>query len=314
MRTHSSILSAVTLYQQALQEDPNCADAYAGLAICRFVCAEYMYEPQNEALTLAERDAFRALELQPHHAAAYAVLAGCAASLRYSWREAEQLCINAIRIQPDFVWAHIFLVEHYICEGKLSHAWQALAHAQSLGAADEPYPRIPLVRGSLQYFSGAYEAAIAELTALVADHPAYALARFALAKALTANKDYELAQAQVDQILSSGYDPLRPGQPNVRERAMSLAVLIRAGQGDRAGAETARRAFEDYVRDRATSRVCMAIAAMGCADLDAAMKHLELAIEKRDALSAYAAADPLLAPLRSHSRWPAVQAQMRLIS
>jgi|GEM_PF-4851876 len=314
MRTYSSILSAVSLYQRALEEDPRSAEAYAGLAICRFICAEYMYEPQSEALVLAERDALRAIELDPRHAVAYVVLGAYAASLRYAWREAEQLCLTAIRLSPDLVWGHIHLIEQYICEGKLSHAWQALAHAQSLGAADEPFPRIPLLRGSLQYFSGAFEGAIADLTALVDQHPTYALARFALAKAFAANAQYDRAQAQLDEILRAGYDPLRPGQPNVRERAMALSILMLAAQGERADAKRAKREFEQFACGRPTSQMCMALAAIGADEIDAAMEHMLAAVEKRDPLTGFVVVDPLFAPLRAHEQWPTVLTRLRIVS
>jgi DNA-binding winged helix-turn-helix (wHTH) protein/tetratricopeptide (TPR) repeat protein len=314
MRTYSSILSAISLYQCALQEDPRCADAYAGLAVCRFLLAEYTYEPQRESLLLAERDAFRALELDSRHAFAYVILAVCAVALRYAWREAEQLCLSAIRLQPELLWAHVVLIEHYIFEGRLSHARQALAHAQSLGAIDDPFPRIPLLRGLLHYFSGAYGAAIAELTALVGDHPTYALARFTLAKALIANGDYAQAQAHVDEVLRGGYDPLRPGQPNVRERTMTLAVVIRAASGDRAGARRAALALASDANDRRASSVCKAIAAMGAGDLDTAMDFLKAGIAEHDALIGYVVADPLLAPLRSHPQWRRALEQLRLAS
>jgi len=314
MRTHASISSAASLYQQALQEYPRCADAYAGLATCHFLLAEYMFEPQRESLVIAEREAFRALEIDPHHALAHVVLGVCAAQLRYAWREAEHLLLSAIRHRPDLLWAHVHLVEQYIFEGKLSNAWQALAHAQSLAAADDPFPRLPLLRGSLHYFSASYGAAIAELGVLVSDYPSYALARYLLAKAFLGKGDYEQAQFHVDEILRGGYDPLRPGQPHVRERAMTLAVLVLKASGDYAGARRAARELGAFAASRSISNVCLAVASFGAGDINAAMRFIELAVKNREALVANVVPDPLLVPLHSHRMWPRLLAELRLTS
>jgi tetratricopeptide (TPR) repeat protein len=273
-----------------------------------------MYEPQDQSLALAERDAFRALELDPKNAAAYVILSVCAASLRYAWREAEQLCLSAIRLRPNFLWAHVLLIEHYLFEGKLTQAWQALAHAQSLGAVDDPFPRLPLLRGLLRYFSGAYGAAVSDLTSVVNEHPTYALARFSLAKALLASGEHRLAQAQIDEILRAGYDPLRPGQPSVRERTMALDIIARAAAGDATGAMRARHALEQSANERSISHTCLAVAAMATGDLDGAMQHVYRGIETYDPLTGYAVLDPLLAPLRAHRDWPRVLERMNLVS
>lgn len=314
MRTRASISSAVSLYRQAVQEDPACADAYAGLATCHYILAEYMFEPQRDSLALAEQEAFRALEIDPHHALAHVILGVCAAQLRYAWREAEQMLLSAIRQSPDLLWAHVHLIEQYLCEGKISNAWQALAHAQSLTSADDPFPRLPLLRGSLHYFSGSYASAIAELNALVSDYPAYAMGRFVLAKAFLSNGDYQQAQFHVDEILRAGYDPLSPGQPHVRERAMTLGILIRRATGDAEGARETALEFAKYTTSRSTSNICMAMAALGAGDLDGAMRFIELAVKNRDALAANIAFDPLLTPLHTQPRWHRMLADLRLSS
>jgi DNA-binding winged helix-turn-helix (wHTH) protein len=314
MRTQPSIASAMTLYRQALDEDPQCADAYAGLAVCRYLLAQYMVEPQAEALSAAERDAFRALEIDPRHAQALDVLGVCAAALRYAWRESEQLLLASIRERPDYLWPHVHVVENCIARGEIAQAWQALAHAQSLSASDDPFPRLPLLQGTLHYFSYAYGAAMAELTALVAEHPTYGMARHALAKALLLAGEAERAQQHVDEILRAKYDPMRPGQPNVRERTMSLAVWTRSALGDVEGARAALRQLEEYAAGRATSRICLAFAALALDEKARALGLLRDGIENHDPLAGVVAVDPLFAPLHAHREWNDILRALNLIS
>lgn len=314
MRTQPSIASAMTLYRQALQEDPQCADAFAGLAVCRFLLAEYMFEPRFDALAAAEQDAFRALEIEPRHAQALDVLGVCAAALRYAWREAEQLLLAAMRERPEFLWPHVHLVEHCIARGEIAKAWQPLAHAQSLSALDDPFPRLPLLQGLLHYFSGGYGAAIAELSVLVADHPTYGMARHALAKALLAAGEADGAQQHVDEILRAQYDPMRPGQPNVRERTMSLDVWTRKAGGDEERARAALARLETYAQGHATSRVCLAFGVLALGDKPRALRLLREGVERRDPLVEIIAADPLFEPLHPLPEWRDILRRLNAIS
>lgn len=314
MQTEPSINSAMALCRQALEEDPLCADAFAGLAVCRFLLASCMYEPQFEALTLAEQDAFRALELDPHHPEALDILGVCAAELRYAWRESETLLMSAIRQRPDVLWPHVHLVTYYIGQGRLTQAWQALAHAQSLSAADDPFPRLPLLRGSLHYYSGAYGAAVEDLTALVNDHPTYALARHVLAKALLAAGEHERAQWHVDEALRAEYDPLRPGQPSVRERILTLDVWTRGAAGDERGAREAAKRFERFAENRPTSRICSAFAALALGERERAVKLVHEGIARRDPLATNVIPDPMFSALRSMPDWQGILAALNAAS
>ena len=303
MRTQPSLESAVELYERALEQDAACAQAYAGRALCRFLLGEYMFEPQQHMLRLAVEDARRALELDPKNVGAIGILANAAIHLRYAWAQAERLLLDALRIAPEDLWTHVTLIEQYAMRGELATARQALAHAESLAANDEPFPRLPLLRGTLHYFSGAQTAAIVELELLVAHYPRYGLARLSLAKALLANGEYEAAHAQAQEILRMGFDPLRPGQPDVRERAMAVEVLIRGAAGDLQGARAALAAFEDETSNRPMSGATRAACALGCGDPALALRHLRSAIENHEPLAAYAAVEPAFMPLRSLPGW-----------
>lgn len=306
MRTRSSIESAISLYELAIGQDASCAQAYAGIAVCRFLLGEYMFEPQQSMLRQAEEEALHALSIDPENAAATVVRAIAAMQLRYAWNEAEELLRRALRTHPEDIWAHVVFVEQYAMRGDLLNARQALVQAEALATADEPFPRLPLLRGLLHYFSGAHTAAISELELLVAHYPRYAMARFALAKALLANGEYEPAHAQVREILRMGFDPLRPGQPNVRERAMALEVLVLAGMGNANGALRARAAFEADMGDRPISGFSHAACELACGDPEKALRHLQSAVANHDPLVVYTAVDPIFAPLRGHREWPAV--------
>ena len=312
MRTQTSLESAIALYERAIEQDEQCAEAHSGLAVCRLLLGEYMFEPGQAMLRSAEADARRALELDERDAYAMVVLAIAARQLRYAWDEAEQHLLAALHADPQHVWAHFALIDQYAMRGNLAAARRALAQAESLHVRDEAFPRLPLLRGLLHYVSGAQSAAIAELELLVAHYPRYALARFILGKALLVNGEPDAAQVQVDEILRLGFDPLRPGQPNVRERAITLGVLIRAAAGDRNGAIAATREFEAEMKDRPVSGVCHAVCAIGCEEPDLALRYLQSAIANHDPLVGLLAVDPIFDPLRARKDWDSLLSGINL--
>jgi tetratricopeptide (TPR) repeat protein len=312
MRTQSSLESAIALYDRAIEQYAEYAEAHAGIAVCRFLLAEYMFEPGQHMVRLAEESASRALEIDASNTDAIVVSAMATAQLRYAWQNAEQLLLTALRIDPKKLWAHVVLIEHYAMRGDLPAARQALTNAEAGSLQDEPFPRLPMLRGLLHYVSGAQTAAIAELELLVAQYPRYALARFLLAKALLAYGETDSSFAQVREILRMGFDPLRPGQPNVRERTLAFDVLLHGKMGDADGAREAMRAFEREMEGRPISGVSSAICALGCGDASLAMRHLESAIANHDPLVGYIPVEPFFAPLRARPRWPALLTAMNL--
>lgn len=312
MRTQSSIESAITLYERAIDQYAGCAEAHSGLAVCRLLLGEYMFEPGRHALRQAEAHAQRALQLDARDRDAIVVSAIAAAQLRYAWDDAEQLLRSALRMDPQHLWAHGTLIELQAMRGNVSEARQSLANAESLAMKDEQFPRLPLLRGVLHYISGAQTAAIAELELLIAQCPRYALARFFLAKALIAYGEPESAHAQVQEILRMGFDPLRPGQPRVRERTLAFEVLAQGTSGNLEGAQEAMRAFEREMEGRPISGVSYATCALGLGEPELAMRYLESAVANHDPLVGYIAIDPMLAPLRSHARWAGLIKAMNL--
>jgi DNA-binding winged helix-turn-helix (wHTH) protein len=314
MRTQPSIESAISLYERAIEQDSDCAEAHAGLAVCRFLMGQYMFEPGQHMLRLAEEDARRALEIDAQATDAIVVSAIAAMQLRYAWQDSEQILLGAFRAAPQHLWPHTTLVELQAMQGHLSAARQSLARAETLAAQDEPFPRLPILRGLLHYLSGAQTAAIAELELLIAQYPQYAMARFSLAKALLEYGEPESAQVHVDEVLRMGFDPLRPGQPNVRERTLAFNVLVHGRRGDGAGARKAMQEFEREMEGRPISGVSSATCALGLGEPTLALRYLESAVANHDPLVGYIPHDPMFAALHSEPQWPKIIKAMNLAS
>lgn len=311
-RTPSSIERAMHLYERALEHDPRSGDAIAGLALCRFLLADYLFESPRATLERAEQDALRTLEVDASNPLALVVLARSAVQLRYHWAEAETLLLDAFRARPEYLWSHVYLVEHYAARGRIAHARQALAQAQSLGLRDDAFPRLPLLAGALDYFDRSFGTAGAHLSALVHEHPRYALAHLFLAKTLLAQGAPEKALAHLHEVGRIDFDPLSPGQPDVRRRALALAVLAHSACGDSEGMRAAAAALDGQAQNLPESAFGAAMVALAHGKHAQALRAMQRSIQAGESMACFAAVEPLLDPLRALPGWRALLAAMNL--
>lgn len=313
-RTPASIQRAVDLYEHALQHDSRSADALAGLAVCRLIFADYLFEEPREMLTLAEQHALRALELDRGNAVALVVLARAATQLRHHWAEAETLLLDAFRSRPDYLWAHVHLVEHYTARMRLAQARQALTHAQAMALRDEGYPRLPLLAGMLDYFEGSFDTARAHLRDLAEEYPRFGMVRFFLAKALLGQGRYDDALSHAQEAARIELDPLSPGQPDIRRRALALCLHANALREDVSGMREAAAALDAFTIDLPQSSFCAAIVALAYGRHERALRAMQTAVANRESFAMYAAVDPLLQPLHALPGWRALMRAMNIAS
>lgn len=311
-RTFSSLERAIELYECALRYDSRCVEALAEIALCRLFLAEYLFESPRAMLEKAEADALRAIELDRGNPIALLVLARAATQMRYHWAEAETLLLDALRSRPQYLGAHLLLIEHYAARGRFGAARQALLNARSLGVQDEAFPRLPLLKGLVQYFERSFDAARIHLTALLDEHPSYAFAHFLLAKTLLAQGEWQEALRHTQAAASVNYDPLQAGQPNVRRRALALAVFANAAGGDREGVHAAAAALDAQTAHLVPSAFCSAIVALAHERRERALTVMQHAVANHESMTYFAAVEPLLDPLHALPGWQALLRAMNL--
>src|SRR5882672_6245844 len=108
------------MFDRAIEIDPQYALAYAGVADC--CCLLYMYWDGSKAnLDGAESASRRALELGPDLAEAHASR-GFALSLRRQYAPARAEFETALKLNPNFFWAHYFYARTCFQEGSIEEA------------------------------------------------------------------------------------------------------------------------------------------------------------------------------------------------
>lgn len=221
---------AIETYNSALALDPNLVSAYIGRAKVYIEQAEW---------ELAEADTAKVKELAPEHIEVL-LLEGVLAAHKGFAVSAFSLFSEAIDEHPTHARAHTYRGDEYLAQGDLESAQADFEAAIALDPADSwgyiGMGRVELARGApdlaLQWFlqadaadptnpvamihaaniyeaNGEFDQSEAALTAVIAEFPAYAGARYALADLRYKQREYTNAIAEFTAALDLGYDRVK---------------------------------------------------------------------------------------------------------
>ena len=145
---------AIQLFVHAIEIDPGCADAWAGLADCWSFTYQHAARSQ-ELREQAEWASLRAMEVDPQSAQANASR-GLALSLDGRHEEAGQAYRAAVRLDPGLFEAYYYHARHCFAQGHLAEA--AELYAKAMEARPEDY-QAPLLAAQVYRDLGRMEAA-----------------------------------------------------------------------------------------------------------------------------------------------------------
>jgi adenylate cyclase len=126
------MLESVKLFERAIQDDPNYALAYAGLADSYVVMAINTQMAPAEALPRAKAALQRALDLDPNLAQVHATWGLLKSQCEWDWRGAEQEFRTAIDLEPNYAPAHHWAGLAYMEMGQFALADIEFRKAQVL--------------------------------------------------------------------------------------------------------------------------------------------------------------------------------------
>lgn len=105
-RTFDGFKQAIEYFDQAIEIDPNYAQAHAGLADCYIVLATYSLIPSVELGPKASAAATRALEIDEHLVEAHASLGLTHLVYNWDWAGAESQFKRALALNDNYATAH----------------------------------------------------------------------------------------------------------------------------------------------------------------------------------------------------------------
>ncbi len=279
--------SAVDYFHEALDKNPNYAQAHAALADCYGRMGESGRMAYKEAFSKQKTEAARAIELDDSLPEGHAELANTAMTLDWDWAAAATEFHRALELNPNSAPIHQKYAFYLVRTGQLP---EALAEVERGVDLDPVSGRSFHYEGFIYYFSRQYDQALSlirRVRALDINPPDWS---FLLGDVYAEKGMYP---ESIAEFLKSGDGPDSLGHLG--------NAYARAGQVDAARKTISQ--LEQNVRKDGVGRYEIALVYAGLGKKQEAFKWLEEAYNAHDVGLIYLKVDPCLAPLRSDPRF-----------
>jgi eukaryotic-like serine/threonine-protein kinase len=297
-RTSADIKTAISYFNQAIDKDPNYAQAYSGLADAYLVLANYGSDP-NDVTPKANAAAEKALELDPTLAHPHAVLGGNKMQFSWDFAGGEAEFKKAIELDPSDATAYQWLSESLSEIG--GRAQEAIEDGNRAVQLDPLSPIIGAQQAQAYAVARQFDKASALYQKLIADNPNFGRAHgelsavywaqhkypetiqeFKTAARLEGDKGYIAYAAVLDKGFQSG------GWPSALRSAIDASLAERNAKAGYISAYQIAQLYADL------------------GDKDHAFEWLNTAYQEHDAYLVTLPTDFLFDSLRSDPRYAAL--------
>ncbi|MGA7461813.1 MAG: protein kinase [Candidatus Korobacteraceae bacterium] len=204
--TEEGFYKAIEQFQQAVENDPSYALAYAGLADCYVLLGWNSYLPPKEAFPKGKAAAKAALQLDPDLAEAHTPLAALLWLGDWEWDKALTEFKRSLKLNPTYPTANHWYAEYAMTMGRHEEAMVRIKQSQNL---DPLSLIISVAVGWTLYFARRYDEAIEQLRRTIDLDPNYPVTYWILGLLLRKTGCYELAITEGEKgVKLSGGSPL----------------------------------------------------------------------------------------------------------
>jgi DNA-binding winged helix-turn-helix (wHTH) protein/TolB-like protein/Tfp pilus assembly protein PilF len=290
-RTENGLNKGIDYFRQAIDQDPNYALAFAGLADCYALLNVYGSAQLKEAFPRAEAAARQALALDDKLAEAHTTRAYVEYYYKRNLAEAEREFQRALAINPNYATANHWYAEYLMYTGRFEESVAKFKRAQEI---DPLSPIITVEQGLPYYYSRQYKRAEEEFHQARKLEPRFTPLVYMLAWLYEEEGKFEEAIA-LFQAAMAGY------QPSPRMTASLARVYATWGRRSEA-----RRLLKEALAHADSRRLAPYYVAQIYARLgekDQAFAWLARAREERDEQIVMIKVDPKMDGLRSDPRF-----------
>jgi TolB-like protein/DNA-binding winged helix-turn-helix (wHTH) protein/Tfp pilus assembly protein PilF len=298
-RTTEGFRQAADYFQQAIDKDPNFAQAYAGLADTFTLMSTWYIGPQNELMPKARAAALRALELDEGLAEAHASLALIEENYDYDWAGAEREFRRAIQLNPQYATAHQWYAEFLSWQGRFDEAFAESSQARQL---DPLSLIIATDHASILYYSRQYESAVEQCRSVLELDPTYDHARIPMIPSYVQLGQYDEAMGEINHLAARGDGPWL--------WAWEVAVYGRSGRVAEASRVLAK--LERAAGSRPDRYPTLLLAYSSTGGKERVLKLLESAYADHSNAIVQIKVDPIYDPIRSDPRFADLLRRARL--
>ncbi len=280
-----SVRRSVEYFSQAIEKDPGCAAAFAGLADSYRLLGMYYAIPPAEAYPKASEAALRAIKLDPTDADAYVSLGSIKFRYEWEWEEAERDFRRALEINPSLGMAHHDYAWFLVAMARFDEGIEQMRIAQRLD------PLSPVANsdvGWVYLMARRYDEAIEQIKRTLELEPKLGSALACLERAYTLKgQPREALEALMTEMSEEGAN-LQDTDP-----AQSMKLLY-------------RKKLERLVGPMKTGPLSPYSAATIClaaGEREQSFAWLERAYKERDPMLVAAGTDPMFDEVRADPRF-----------
>jgi TolB-like protein/Tfp pilus assembly protein PilF len=291
--------SAIRFFQQALDKNPNYAQAHAALATCYGRIGESGQMAYKEAFTRQKAEATRAIELDDSLPEGHAELANTAMTLDWDWTTAATEFRRALELNPNSAVLHQKYAFYLVRTG---HLPEALAEVKRAVDLDPVSWRSFHTEGFIEYFSHQYDQALSlilRVRALDIHPPDWSF----LLGDVYAEKGMYPESIVAFKKSADGPNAGPNAGPKSSPDALGHLGNAYARAGQTAEAMKAIDRLQDQIRKNGVGRYEIALIYTGLGKKQEAFQWLEEAYQNHDVGLIYLKIDPCLDPLRPDPRF-----------
>ena len=290
--THEDRLAAVALYGQAVEADPDYADAYAELSFATLMSTLYAYRSPREMIPKAREYALKALELDPDNASANLAMASIRGHFEWDLDEADSLYRRVIELDPGDAdshfgrgWNLMFMMRFDEAVSEYRKGLElnplSVAHQQNMG--------------EMLYYARRYDESIEESLRAIEMNPNHPQSHMFLGAAYHAKGMEREAITALDreQEMSGGK------KPEVENWIGPAFVMA----GERDKARTVLNHLHEMSRERWVSPYVIATIHIALGEVDQGFVWLGKALEEQDSRMAYVRLHPAYDSVRQDPRY-----------
>ncbi len=289
-RTPESLRKGIEYFRLAIEEDPEYAKAYAGIADCYNNLGFYNYAAPADSFPKAKAAARRALEIDEDLAVARTALGYALVYYDWDWAGAEREFRRAIELDSGYPTAHQFYADLLIAIPKRDEAIEEMRLALEL---DPLSLIISAALGYCLHMARRYEEALGQLRRTLDMDPGFLPANLFLGYVYLQTGKHAKAIEQFQEVMHRA-----EGNP-LAHAELGCAYAV---SGRRAEAEAIVAALRE-TQERFVSPYCFALLHTALGDPEAAFEALEKAFALRAHEIAFLPWEPQLDPLRTDPRF-----------
>jgi TolB-like protein/DNA-binding winged helix-turn-helix (wHTH) protein/Tfp pilus assembly protein PilF len=292
-RSQEGLTKAIEYFQLAIEQDPNYALAYAGLADCYSIIGSAIVGtvPASEVAPKARAAALKSLELDNTLAEAQTSLATVRFNYDWDWNAAASGFRRAVELNPSYATAYQRNSLYLMSMGRTSESIAEMNRAHDL---DPLSVSLNFSLGSRLYMAREYDQAIEQLRNTIDMDPDFVLPHLVLGQAYEQKKMYDQAIAE----LRRAADISQSSPPAIAALARTYAVSGRTSEARKLLDQLMEQSKKRYV-----SPFYMAIVYAGLGENDQALDWIEKAYKDRSNAIVFAKVDPQLDTLRATPRF-----------